>query len=446
MINERNSRLKNSVYLVIVLILMILSACGTPLLYDPPSNEDLKALNDSGLSKSNNEFSLDLFKSMYAQKNIFTSPLSASVLLNMMLNGTREKTLNALQATLHTQEKDVDIINKANLTLLKSLQTTDSKTTLRIGNSMWLNKPKFEERHLSWKPEQVPILEEFFLAQVSNLDFYKGEASQINDWAKEATEGKIPKVIEPNEVKDYLMFLLNAIYFKSDWTTQFKPSNTRKRPFFVTESEEHNLDLMHQTSFFKYADINWSENKVAQLIELPYGKEERLVINIILPMGHQLSDLVKAINLNDMQQWRSQMFRQKVTLALPKFKLEQTHNLKKPFIDLGLENLFSPCEADFSGWFEQSQLPKTQRECSNQEKEEALAYIKDAKQSTYIKVDEEGTEAAVVTVIGGCSGTCPVSAPPPPRQMIIERPFFFMIYDKLTESIVFMGAIHNPQG
>lgn len=180
-----------------------------------------------------------------------------------------------------------------------------------------------------------------------------------------------------------------------------------------------------------------------QVVELPYGNGERLVMDIFLPSHHgQLKDLLETLATKEMSDWLKDLHYPEagVNLSLPRFQFTQEHSWSDPLRNMGFDQIFDPDKANFS------RLVKL----ANSDKEEGLAYISDLTQKVVIEVNEEGTSAAAVTKVEvGCGwspfGPCPTSIPPEPVNVFAQHPFFWIVRDRLTNSVILMGQVYQPE-
>ena len=221
------------------------------------------------------------------------------------------------------------------------------------------------------------------------------------------------------------MFLINAIYFNSDWKEQFKEEFTQIRPFTLVDGTQVNIDTMHMSS-----ELEYFENNDFQAVELPYGKEGRFVMRVYLPReDKEIEDFVSELRNDDLNNWKGKFSSKSVNLGLPKFKIEYDTSLKNTLQKLGIKDAFLPGIADFG-----EMVPVSSKE----------VYIGDIKHKTYIDVSERGTEAAAVTSI-----EMEITAMPAEEkiyEMVVDRPFFFTIEDTQNDLYLFMGTILNPVG
>ncbi|HMD54211.1 MAG TPA: serpin family protein, partial [Phycisphaerae bacterium] len=266
---------------------------------------------------------------------------------------------------------------------------------------------------------------DFFDATVESIDFTDPAAVDvINDWASQKTHGKIPDIangmIDPEQTQ---MFLANAVYFKGKWADPFDASDTKDRPFNLRDGSQKTLPMMTKSKTFTYR-----HGTGYQAVRLPY-LDDNLSMYVFLPDTN--SSPKNLLNILNGDKWR------RITkpgfsdrygkLVLPKFKLNYSVELKEPLQSLGIKAAFGANSADFSGINSRTNL-----------------YISGAVQKTFVEVKEEGTEAAAVTGDAMVSGGSEM-VPQDPFEMIVDRPFLFLIEDNQTGIILFMGVVVDPQ-
>jgi serpin B len=382
-----------------------------------PSPQISNQVANEKLVTANTKLTFKLFSEILKKQhseNIFISPASLAIALNIVYNGAGGETQEAIAKTLELQGTNLQEINQANADLKASLKNPDPKVQLSIANSLWTKES------IPFKPEFLQIIQNFYQAEVKNLNFSNPTApSMINNWVNQSTNGKIDKivdVIEPNTA----FILLNAIYFKGNWTEQFPKEATQLRPFTLLDGTQKQHPMMrHQDS----ASFPYYENELFQAVSLPYG-EGRMSMYIFLPnQGVSLKTFYEKLNAENWQQWMNQFNNfdnsgGEVLISLPRFKLEYAIDLKDALKALGMEIAFTK-EANFSGMTSSS------------------VSIDKIKHKTFVEVNEEGTEAAAVTEVGGVRSG--------PIEMNVNRPFFFAIRDNQTGSILFVGSIVEPK-
>lgn len=358
---------------------------------------------------ASNDFSFALFRQLAAAQkdtNVFVSPLSASFALGMTMNGAANATLDQMRATLGFGTVTDAEINESYKSLIGLLRGLDKTVDVRIANSIWY-KTGF--------PVKQPFLDAgrtYFDAQISALDFRSPAAPRtINDWVSNATAGKIPKIVD--ELGDEVMILVNAIYFKGSWRQRFDPAETRDALFHAANGDER-MRLMHRNG--SYSFVSTAEYSA---VDLPYG-DSAFTMTAIVPSNGVSLDAVGA-SLMRTGVWTSmisQMRRANVDVFIPKLKLEWQRKLNSDLIYLGMTDAFSDTRADFSRLSSVSTL---------------IDYVK---QKTYVDINEEGTEAAAVTSVGFVTTSAPIT-----QEFRADKPFIFVIRERLTGTIMFMGRI-----
>lgn len=371
---------------------------------------------DNRLLTANTRFGFKLFSEVLKQtpgQNVTISPSSVAIALSMTYNGASGETKQAMAQALELQGLTLQEINQGNAALEAALENADPKVKLAIANSLW------GRQGFQFRPEFLQQNRQFYGAEISTLDFGSPTAVRtINNWVSQRTEGKIPSIVDQLEPNDVL-YLINAIYFKGNWTTQFDPANTAPRPFFKLNETQEQHPFMSQTGNYRYV-----ETEQFQAISLPYG-DRRLSMVIVLPKADSsLAELQRNLTPENWQRWMQQMRSREGSIQLPKFKQEFSIGLNDTLKSLGMGVAFDRNQAEFGG-------------ISNEQ-----IYINKVQHKTFIEVNEEGTEAAAATSVGIGVTSVPIDGP---FQMVCDRPFFYAIRDNQTGSLLFMGTMVDPQ-
>lgn len=375
---------------------------------------------DSNVPSGNTEFGFNLFNTIWESEqnqNIFISSFSVSTALAMTLNGAAGETEQAMIDTLQLQGIATDSINSSYYQLLQTLQTSAPKVTLTIANSLWARegvpfKQDFQQRN-----------SQFFNAEISTLDFADPNSlTTINQWVNTNTNGKIKKILDEIE-SNAVLFLINAIYFKGEWKTQFDPSDTKDRNFHLVTGSTKQVPMMTRKGDYAYYE-NHQEN--FQVISLPYG-EGQMSMYIFLPSNKSnLNTFLESLNTENWENWISQLREQEVMVYIPKFKMEYgTKDLNDALTSLGMGVAFDDDNADFSRMASLDDIGGN-------------LYIEKVAHKTFIEVNEEGSEAAAATSVG-------IGVKSILRTVFnADRPFFFAIRDNETKTILFMGTVVDP--
>jgi serine protease inhibitor len=395
------------------------SALAQSSLPQPETPLQKKTVNtDPKIVESSNKFGFKLFsevlKNDRGENNVFISPSSVAIALAMTYNGASGSTQQAMAKTLELQGMNLPEINSAYAAALKQLlDNSDAKVQLNIANSLWANQ------EVSFAPDFLKRTQDFYQAKVSNLNFKDAAASStINNWVKENTKGKITKIVESIE-PDQVLFLINAIYFKGNWSNEFDKTKTAQYPFYITSGRRKQHPMMSQEGDYRYY-----ESQQFQAVSLPYGKDGKISFYIFLPkQNSNLKAFYQNLNIENWEKWMTQFNKQKGFIRLPRFKTDYEVTLNESLKSLGMEEAFSN-KANFSGMG----------------KNFAISQVK---HKTFVEVNEEGTEAAAATSVGIVATS--LREEPEPFRMIVDRPFFCAIRDNQTGNILFMGSIIEPQ-
>lgn len=369
------------------------------------------------LVAANTRFGFKLFSEVLKQnqnQNVFVSPSSVAIALAMVYNGANGTTKAAIAKALELNGITLAELNKANADLQALLQNPDPKVQLAIANSLWARQD------VPLKPDFLQRNQQFYGAEINNLNFNDPQAIRIiNGWVKENTRGKIEEIVDSIDPMDVL-FLINAIYFKGDWTQPFDKTLTADRPFFRADGSQKSHPMMSQQGDFRYL-----ETEQFQAVSLPYGEGRRMSMYILLPKkATPITDLYQKLTAENWQQWVTRFRSRPGSVQIPRFKLEYEIELRRALSALGMADAFDASKANFSGM------------------SDLQTHIDQVRHKTFVEVNEEGTEAAAVTSIGIRATSAIVDEP---FTMVVDRPFFCAIRDNQSGSVLFMGAIVDPQ-
>ena len=404
--------------LIFGVMLCMLAACSKTEVKEPKSLQFSAA--EKQMVNECNAFSFNLLTQVAAneeQENIVLSPLSASMLLGMLMNGADGETLAQIQAvTGFGAEASIEDINAYYLQLIQVLPDLDAYTNVGIANGIWVK-------------EQFPVYEAFmqackqnFDAQAKNVPTFVDDKvlKDINDFAAQHTNNRIKEIINRSMVsEETMMVLLNALYFKALWKDKFDKNYTLQQTFTTLKDAKIQVDMMR---LYDKRQL-YGETEDCQLVELPY-KGDQYVADIILPAKDtDIRTWMKTLDAERWQQLIKGIYSTEVNLGLPKFKLNYERELTDDLAALGMPAAFTPF-ADFSRL---SELP---------------TYISLIKQKTFIQVDEEGTEAAAVTIGIDVAAS---AGPDYVKEFIADRPFLFVIRERTYGTILFTAIIGHPE-
>jgi len=375
------------------------------------SDKDSESI-DARIVSANTAFGFKLFSELVEQdisKNIFISPSSVAMALAMTYNGAGGETKKAMAKTLELQGMSLQGVNHANAMLMAALKNPDRDVQLDIANSLWARQD------VKFNPYFMNRNEDYYGAEITNLDFNATNAiASINDWVSKNTRGKIDKIYDEID-REAILYIINAVYFKGIWTVQFDKKQTKDRAFILLDGSRKELPAMvAQSKHFMYYRA-----KDFHAVGLPYGSERISMYLFIPDRDSSLKEFYKKLNAENWEEWISQFRKQEIAVVLPRFKLEYEVELNNALEALGMGIAFGR-KANFENM------------CSGD------AFIDEVKHKSLVEVNEEGTEAAAVTVVKMKKGGGP-------RTIVFNRPFFFAIRDNKTGAVLFMGSVIEPQ-
>ncbi len=326
--------------------------------------------------QSSNDFGIELFRKVAEAdvKNLMLSPLSASTALTMLLNGCGGDTYDQLKGTLkYPSEMTIGEINEAYKSLVDQLLDADPLVKITLANAI------FYRNGFTVKPPFLAAMSNDYKATVEGLDFAAPSAlTTINKWANDNTAGKIPKVLDEIS-EDAVMFLMNALYFKGDWSYQFDKSATEDRTFHPDGGTTVNVSTMNSEVGAK---VVYGNNYKA--VEMPYGRTNFTMI-VIVPeetLATFYTSFTSGVWNSITSGFDGADEYGKLIVYMPKFKFSYEKYLNDQLQAMGMVDAFIPFQADLSGISDQS------------------IFVSFVKQNTFVEVDEVGTEAAAVTTIG----------------------------------------------
>ena len=368
----------------------------------------------AGLEKrvsQDNEFAIDLLKKTITasgETNVFVSPLSVSIALGMAWNGANGTTKSEMETALKMSGMTTADINDYYKIMQSTLPTIDPTTKLSIANSMWYRTG------FVVKPDFLKVNSDYFNSYIKELDFTKAWAvDTINNWCAKKTNSLIPTIIDQIP-SDAVMYLMNAVYFKGIWRKQFEKKNTSVLKFTNEAGIQGDVNMMYQKDTFGYA-----ETETAQYLDLPYGNKA-FSMTVILPAANKTTaDVLNALITDIWSSTLSSLYEREVMVYLPRFKVSNKFKLNDELQNMGMKLAFT----DFADFTNLTSIP---------------VQISEVIHKTYVTVDEEGTEAAAVTSIGIINTSMPVIP-----VFRVDKPFLFVIREKSTGVILFIGKVGN---
>lgn len=370
---------------------------------------------DPKISQALNLFALDLFNEVNSQNgNVFISPVSIYIALGMTYNGADSSTKDEMSQVLNVTDLTIDEFNKLSRNL-QSLVLNNDKSDIELANSIWI-RDTYQDMV---KKDFINRNKDYFGAMMASLDFDNPNTKKvINNWVNKNTKGRVKDAVEEDIHPLTVMFLINTIYFKAEWTSPFAKANTQDGNFYTTDK------VVVVPMMNKIDQLGYFEDQYYQGVLLPYNDKQTSMFILLPDVEHTNFTLTNDYLTNVI----STMQKNKVSLNLtmPKVKVEYTKSLKEPLSNLGMSHAFSGM-ADFS-------------KMANRAIEDGL-HIQDVTHKSFLAIDEKGTEAAAMTKVEMRLESMPTYD----YEMIIDHPFIVGIIDNKSHSIFFLGAIFNPE-
>lgn len=359
-----------------------------------------------------NDFAFDLHKELLKEnkdKNMFYSPYSISSALAMCYEGSGGQTETEMAAVLKLGGQP------KNYLMAKSFKNSDS-FTLNIANALW------GQTGYEFLPDYINTIKNDYSGHIEMLNFASSpEESRlgINAWISRNTNAKIEDLLAPGSIDRMTRLVLtNAVYFNATWLRPFNKQQTAKSDFWLKNGTKIETAMMHVTDFFSYA-----RGKNYSLAELLY-KEPEISMLILVPDSGSFDSFEKELDSNKLIEILNDLEPTRLKLSLPAFSATQDFSLAKILPAMGMKTAFSD-KADFSGIDGSKSL-----------------YISDVVHKAYVKVDEDGTEAAAATAVIMARTSLIIEEP---IELNINRPFIFIIRKVDSNSILFIGRIMNPE-
>jgi len=374
------------------------------------------------VSSSNDQFALSLLGQVKGEKGVNTvmSPFSVSTVMAMVGAGSRGSTLAQISEGMNFKDQDQLLTGYSEL--LPALRSNEN-FTLETANSA------FVMTNYQMLSEYQDTIRKHFHLSLQSTDFGDNQKSArlINDWVKDFTKEKIKDLFQPSSFnQNTSIVLVNAIYFKGDWTNKFDPKLTKKSDFYLQPDQTIKVDMMNKEEKYRIARIRGRKTGGYSMLELPY-KGDRIVMLILLPdtgfYGTTLEEMEQKLDFHNIEKsFPKNRDIDKIKLELPKFKIESEIPLKDVLMNLGITDMFGE-GADLTGIDPSGKL-----------------YVSEVKQKAFIEVNEEGAEAAAAT------GAVMMmrSMPMPATEFKVNRPFIFLLRDKLTGMLLFQGRVNDP--
>lgn len=362
----------------------------------------------SKMPDNNNDFACKLFRTINKQKkgSTIVSPISVSYVLGMLNEGADGETRRQITDVLGLGDS-VQEINEYFKKMMGDAQSVDPSVKLKNANCIYCKLGK------SINPKYKADMQNYYDANVEAINFNSSNiVDKINNWSKTHTDGMIPKLVTKGELNHLaVMYLLNAVYFKASWTDKFDPMSTRDIDFITHEGKTVKRTMMHRRGMVAYG-----KNDLCKMLCLPYGNKAYSMVVLLPNEGKTTDDIIRNLSAQKVKEWQSQMRTEDVNILIPRFTTESETHLKAILSSMGMPRAFRD-DAEFPNMIQKEGLS-----------------VSMMKQKAKIEVNEEGTEAAAVTIAETISFGMHDY-----EYFHATRPFVYYIMEKSTGAIYFMG-------
>jgi serpin B len=378
----------------------------------------------STLAASVNAFGCDVYRSLKQESgNRVFSPASLSAALTMAWGGARGETADEMRRVLHLQGT-LDEVLRGSGAALAELQEARRGVTFRVANRL------FGERRYRFEPAYLELTKTAYGAPLEPVDFRDASEKArgtINEWVETQTEKRIRDLVPAGSVdRETRLVLVNAIYFLGDWASQFAKEATRLLAFHVSSSVTKDVPTMHQTETF-----GWMRGEGFQALEMSYERGAFSMIVLLPDAVDDLSALEGRLSADMLARTTGALAPRRVAVALPKFEVNPPEStpLSHVLEGLGMKAAFDRRRADFTGM-------------ANPPDPEDRLFVKEVFHKAFVKTDEKGTEAAAASAVTMPRvASMPIEEPVPFRA---DHPFLFLMRDKASGLVLFMGRVTDP--
>lgn len=376
------------------------------------------AAAEQAVIQGSNRFAFDLLREAHAREaehpNVVLSPFSASMALGMTMNGTAGATRAQMHAMLGFDGLSAEQVNASYRGLIDMLLALDPQVELTIANSVWAREDA------PFLQSFYDVVQQYFDAEARAIDFAATDAVDvINGWVSENTNGRIEQILEGID-DSAVMFLINAVYFKGDWREQFDPARTQPGPFRRDDGTTVQVPMMNAGDM----PVRLGFVDGVQVGELPYGGDAFTMVIVVPPEGTTAAALAASLDEAAWDRWIGSLGTLKgAPVSMPRYEVEWKGVLNETLRALGMEDAFIEGAADFSLLAGQ---PFAER-----------LFVDEVVQKTWLRVDEEGTEAAAATSVG-------ISVTSLPVGLNVNRSFLMAIRERHSGTILFIGVIDDP--
>lgn len=371
------------------------------------------------------EVSVNMYNHLRAtgeDENILFSPLSIALAMGIMEFGAQGSTLKEIR---HSVDYD-NLKTGEEFSFLKDFSNMvtaeESQYVMKIANSLFI------ENGFHVSDKFLQMMKKYFNAEVNHVDFSQNVAvaNYINKWVENNTNNLLKDLVSPQDFDAGThMALINAVYFKGNWKSQFRPENTRTFSFTKDDESEIQIPMMYQQGEFYYGEFSDGSNEaggIYQVLEIPYEGDEISMMLVLSRQEVPLATLEPLVKAQLIEEWANSVKKQKVEVYLPRFTVEQEIDLKDILKTLGITEIFIK-DANLTTLSDNKEI-----------------FLSKAIHKSFIEVNEEGSEAAAASGMIAISRMA-VLYP----QVIVDHPFFFLIRNRRTGTILFMGRVMHPE-
>lgn len=375
--------------------------------------EDEEGQALEGLPKSfiegNLKFSLDIFNEILEEKNPVYSPTPVYLALGLVANGGDDEAKEEILSALNLGDLSQEEMNSYYRELTKSLTRTNGDTDLNISNSIWYDQDFKANEDFLQKNKN------YYGADAYKIDFKDEKAPEtINNWVSESTNGKIKEMVDDID-DEVLMYLFSSIYFNAKWDIPFPKEKSFDGEFFLEDEE---IEVPKMSNIFEVKKI---VNEDESAVLLPYNDDKYTFLALMPKEGMDIREYIKDLNLEKIGKEMLDIEKERIDVVLPKFEVSFENGLNGSLKNLGVSRIFDP----------QSNSLENMGQASGN------LYISNMSQKTYLKVDEEGTEAASVV-------EAQMEATSLTETIDFNRPFVYSVIDTETGLPIFLGIMDDP--
>jgi len=362
---------------------------------------------------ANNDFGIAFLGEVAKpEQNVMISPVSLTLALGLAASGANGTTAAEMAGVLRTTGQPDRDWQRGHLEMWRLLREPKPGVEFSLANAIWVGK------NMPIETNFLSVAKQMYQTSTRSVDFGSSAAAQeINDWVSGQTNNRIQNLVGRTDSLTQMM-IVNAISFKAKWAKPFEKESTHDAPFMTNRPNQTKVKMMTQESRFKYAEVGGH-----QVLHLPYQENSFEMVIVLPKKGTEVSSFVRAMKPSDWRSWASAGQQTEVLVTIPKWTSEATINGQTPLSAMGMGIAFDPDKADFSKLSKQP------------------SWIGAVTHKSFIKVDEEGTEAAAATGIEFKTTSAP---PSEPKVFRADRPFLYAIRDVKSGTIVFMGIVSDP--